>query len=288
MFTGFLALLWAAFLQVPPPQAGGLPSARPRQPIDVTYLDNCGFLVQVGDKKVLFDPRRAATAEPPATRDALRTAFEAMNEGRAPFDGLETVIVTHPHTDHLDAAAMAAFLAARPAARLYSTVETREAIRAAAPSNFDAIGPRIVVVTPGEGGVGRFEANGIRLTVLALLHAGAPRLQLTSLSVVAQFDGARVFFLSDIDPGYEPNRRVIERWAAGGEPIDLLLSPDVDLRPNEWSPRGYEIVAQVIRPARVVATHVSAADADRVEQEVRVHYPGAVVFRSVMERRKFE
>lgn len=67
--------------------------------VDVTYVGNAGFLINIGDKKILID--------------ALFKGFEGdygvplevqnkLTSAQAPFNDVDLILVTHAHGDHID------------------------------------------------------------------------------------------------------------------------------------------------------------------------------------------
>ena len=67
--------------------------------VDVTYVGNAGFLISIGDKKILIDALFKGFdgnyIMPQEVQDKLISAQE-------PFDDVDLVLVTHAHGDHID------------------------------------------------------------------------------------------------------------------------------------------------------------------------------------------
>jgi L-ascorbate metabolism protein UlaG (beta-lactamase superfamily) len=65
----------------------------------ITYVGNAGFLISIGDKKILIDALfkgfEGSYKLPQEVQDKLTLA-------QAPFDDVDLILVTHAHSDHID------------------------------------------------------------------------------------------------------------------------------------------------------------------------------------------
>lgn len=88
--------------------------------LEVTYIANEGYMITMGDTRVLIDalPKSTYYANP---SDAL--AAKVM-DGIPPFDNIDYVLVTHDHPDHFNAGMTSRFLMHHPAAQLIASEET--------------------------------------------------------------------------------------------------------------------------------------------------------------------
>ncbi len=70
-----------------------------KEKVNVTYVGNAGFLLNIGDKKILIDALFKGFdgnyIMPQEVQDKLISA-------QAPFDDVDLVLVTHAHGDHID------------------------------------------------------------------------------------------------------------------------------------------------------------------------------------------
>lgn len=96
-----------------------------QQKAEVTYVGNAGFLINIGDKKILID--------------ALFKGFEGNYElplevqdklakAQAPFDDVDLIIVTHAHGDHIDLDMVRQHLQNNPKAIFASTQQLVDAL----------------------------------------------------------------------------------------------------------------------------------------------------------------
>lgn len=173
----------------------------------IQHLRHSCLLVETGGHRVLVDP---GTFSPAA----------------ADVSGVDLVLITHQHPDHVDPEALPGILAASPEAVVIAEPEAAEAIA------------EIVAAAPGGRAVGRLAAgealdhDGLRVTAHggrhAIIHpdiprvgnvgyvletAGEPRLGITgdSLEPVAAFGGIDVLAVAVVAP-----------WSKMRETIDFL------------------------------------------------------------------
>ena len=263
------------FLQVPAEVV--VPGSKPLPgPLRVTFFGNCGFLVQADGSKVLFDLESPEKASDKAAADE---AYRLLAEAAPPFDGLVTVLISHAHPDHVGIKEMAGCLEKNRKLKLYSTADTWDELKqAGAPASW--LGERVFVVAPGESRSLNKVLDGMEVEFLELLHAGAPDYVFNDLCFVVTFGGVRVFYLSDVDPGFKKNRVILEKWSRENERIDLLFSTDANLYETPWSTAGAATIKKLIRPERVVAMHLDPRAVDQAESKVKENFPAAIVFRT--------
>lgn len=247
--------------------------------VTVAFFGNCGFLVRVGGRKVLFDLEGPEKASDKA---AAVEAYRRLAAAAPPFDDLAVVLISHPHPDHVGIREMAECLEKNRKLKLYSTADTWDELKkAGAPPSW--LEERVFVVAPGAAHVLNQNTAGMEVEFLGMLHAGAPEYVFQDLSFVINLEGVRLFFLSDVDPGFEKNREILDKWSRRNERVDLLFSPDSNLYDSPWSTDGARTIKRFIRPERVVAMHIDPRAVDEAESKVRVNFPAAIVFRTAGE-----
>src|SRR5512140_678587 len=74
--------------------------------LEVTYLANEGFMIAMGNTKVLIDALYNSKHFP-SPSEALAAK---MIDGISPFDNVDYALVTHDHGDHFDGEIMSRFL----------------------------------------------------------------------------------------------------------------------------------------------------------------------------------
>lgn len=69
-----------------------------KERVDVTYVGNAGFLINIGDKKILID---ALFKGFEGQYNLPQHIQEKLTLAQAPFDNVDLILVTHAHGDHI-------------------------------------------------------------------------------------------------------------------------------------------------------------------------------------------
>lgn len=137
-------------------------SIPPPARVEVTFYDLSGFLIQIGDKKILVDslfdmfPRY----DPPPE------AFDLVRAGEPPFDEIDLILVTHDHPDHFSVGAVTNFLQNNPETILVSPYDAARRIEASA----SELANPIYSVNITEGERETIALNGIEVECLFISH----------------------------------------------------------------------------------------------------------------------
>lgn len=164
-----------------------------REPLVLTYVANEGVLVSCGDEKILIDAlfdKPNPEYRPPSPGD-----LDKIMTGKAPFDGVDLVLVTHNHPDHFDAPLAVRYLETFPEAVLLAPADAAAEMRNAA-GDWAKIESRVV---PLDIEIGRQEKrNPKRIPVSALRtkHSG-DRDSPMNLMYLFELPGWRIFHEGD-------------------------------------------------------------------------------------------
>lgn len=166
--------------------------------MEITHLGHAAVLLEVGDRRILFDPG---------------TFSDAWHD----LSGLDAILVTHRHPDHIDPAAFPGLLDANPDAAVYVEPGVLEHYRL--PERCRPIAADVEVAL---GGVTVAAVGGLH----AVIHRDIPRIGNVGLVVTAE--GEPTFFHPgdcltaiprEVDvlavPAYGP-------WAALKETLDFV------------------------------------------------------------------
>jgi L-ascorbate metabolism protein UlaG (beta-lactamase superfamily) len=244
-----------------------LTAGHPAHAPSVTYIANEGVMIAAPGTKVLIDalfgdglPEYGAAS--PATRNALES-------GRAPFDGVDLVLATHIHRDHFDPGAVLRHLAANPRATFVSTAAAVARMRETDSAAVRGLGARIVGVDVSDGErrlVAR--AGGARVFALGMPHGRRPDLPV-NLGFLVEVVGCRFLHIGDTTIGPEE----LGRFGLAQPGIDVALLPDWYL----LTPDLREAVRESVRPRHVVALHLPAEPRAHLAA-LRTEFPDAHTF----------
>ena len=253
-----LVLTLAAFLGSAVSMASSVaPIAAPSAPAQarcyITHVANAGVLFESGSARFLIDaPIREGIAPYGTPSPDVSRQLEAA---AAPFDRIAAILITHWHEDHFSADAIAAHLAANPAAVLISSGEVVARVRKVAPSLPDS---RFRPSTPLPGTSFRIDAAGVPVHVLRIRHN--PTRRPPEQHVGFLIEGCKtVLHTGDADP-----------QADNFTTLKGLPAVDVGLLPF-WYVLGEKsraFVDSAIRPGRVLAIHIPPPDADDVSAKL--------------------
>jgi len=258
--------------------------------IEVTYIANEGFLISAGGHKVLIDAlvRREFLAK--YMTDA-ETVHGDMLESRPPFEGVELVLVTHIHSDHVDAAAALSHLKNNPDALLVGPEQVVESL--AKGPDYAQVKSQVREVTPAPGKTASLTASGIHLKALRLRHFPYMRsdpktgkevdrhANIQNLGFVLDLGGNRVFHAGDsgVDNPAEYGAYRLQR-----DKLDVAFFAGLFLGQTEEKSR----IVNGIGPRRTVLMHLGPRGIQgRITPEEWAGYPGLFVFQKPMQSQRF-
>ena len=227
---------------------------------EATYLGNEGVLVSHGDVKVLFDAFYA---------DSYNTYLlvpediqKALLAGRAPYDDIDALFVSHVHGDHFTAGPTLAFLRAHPEVHLYGPTEAVAALLAAARATgdtdeaVDALRARLTGfdLEPADEPE-RARLGSVAVEVVAVPHSGGDSMAHVRNLVfrVTLSDWPSVMHFGDATTEESDFSRHQAHWDA--QPLDMAFPPYWFFAREE----GRRILDERIRARQVIGIHTPAA-----------------------------
>jgi len=214
-------------------------------PLMLTYVANMGVLVSSGEAKILID---ALFDKPnPEYRGPATETLDKLMKGEPPFDGVDLVLFTHNHPDHLDAGLAVRYMAAFPEPMLLAPADAVDALRLAAAAKWAKIGPRVV---PFDLKVGEKEdkvLKGIPITACRTLHSGERDTPM-NLMYVFEIGGRRVWHEGDTNGKPE----VFQAFGLDKPPIDLAIV-------HYWfplEPNCSRFLQEVLKADHIALTHL--------------------------------
>jgi L-ascorbate metabolism protein UlaG (beta-lactamase superfamily) len=152
--------------------------------VRVTFVNNAGFLITAGDKRILID--------------ALYEGYWAgvlkpIVDSQPPFDGVDLILATHEHSDHFSPELVRGYLLDNPHTMFVSTQSAVAQLLALGSDVRD----RVVPIDLKKGQSTQIDANGIHLEAIYLSH-GIPGL--LNLGFIITIGDVRLFHTGDMDP----------------------------------------------------------------------------------------
>ncbi|HKJ81201.1 MAG TPA: MBL fold metallo-hydrolase, partial [Ignavibacteriaceae bacterium] len=93
--------------------------------VEVTYVGNSGFMITIGDKKILID---ALFKGSKGNYELPQQAQDKLTGAQAPFDDVDLILVTHAHGDHINPDMVKQHLENNPKAFIASTQQLVNAL----------------------------------------------------------------------------------------------------------------------------------------------------------------
>lgn len=261
--------------------------------IEVTYIANSGFLIEMGNKKILIDALfKNGLNYYPAPSSEIR---DKMVKGISPFNSIDLVLTTHFHPDHCDAGMMSDYFKNNPNSIGVVTALAVKGMKFSETDNPKS--PKLLSITPDLYGSIDTTLNGIKLKVLRLRHSGSDGRE-ENVGFLIKVDGFTIFHSGDSDGNLNDGntgKTSLEEYKALGlekENIDVaFLNRGVFW--DSTSP-GIEIVKQCIKAKNIVLYHFSENDKQgelpnvkKAADGLRKELPNIIIFNQPMETKTF-
>lgn len=228
--------------------------------VRVTYVGSSGFLITVGDKKVLIDALFEGFPDGYVLPEDVQNP---LLKAEPPFDNVDLILATHNHADHFTATMVRQHLQNNPKAIFISTTQ--------AASQLADLGNRVIAVDPVTGIPVQVEANGIQIEAIYLNHGFAQNdaNEIFNNGYIVTINDIKIFHTGDINALQD-----IRQYNLAEMTIDFAFISHVFLNSgNAGSILRDDIGADYLFPMHYEYTHL-AFNADAV----KASYPEAIIF----------
>lgn len=242
-----------------------LPWEGPAAPVEITFVDIAGFLIECGGKKILVDAFSMMFPK------EVRTLLE---QAAPPFDGVDLILTTHNHSDHFHPQLVGPHLEQSPDTVFVSTEQAVAQLQKAFPA---LRSDRLRAFEPKEGERLQATVKGVDLEMLNLPH-GVP---LTNLAFVIHIGGRKLLHTGDFVDVTD-----IEAYGLAGEGIDVAFVPHFYLIEEQYlSEDGQSPMLEAIQAQHIVPMHLATTTYGRehILQELATRYPEAILFSQALE-----
>ncbi len=245
---------------LPTPTEDNSPKAK------VTFVGNSGFLITVGDKKILID---ALTDINP------RETTRLLEDAKPPFDNVDLVLTTHNHDDHFSPMQVIQYMYANPDALFISTTQAIKSMEQFSVGSKHAATERTIAMDPRSGQPISKEIKGIRVEAIYMSHGTPPdgneiynNAYIITLNGVTIFQTGDIANLADIIP-----YKLIEKK------IDLAFIQNQILQDDQVK----KLIEQEIAPKYLFPIHYEWSEPPFNADKIRVNYPDAVIFKNSLD-----
>ncbi len=183
LLISVILLLWFCLTGMQAQNTKELPKGNE---IKITYVGNSGFLINIGDKKILIDALfkgfKGQYNLPQKVQDKLTSA-------QAPFDDVDLILVTHAHGDHINPEMVRQHLKNNPKAIFASTQQMVKALNGST--------DRCIGFNPTKEKSESKEINGISIETFLLPHG--PNSKIVNIGFLVSVNGITFFQTGDAD-----------------------------------------------------------------------------------------
>jgi L-ascorbate metabolism protein UlaG (beta-lactamase superfamily) len=231
----------------------------------VTFVGNSGFLITVGDKKVLID---ALFAGFPPGYTLPASVQELLVNAKPPFDNVDLILATHSHADHFDAAMVRQYMQNDPKTIFVSTTQ--------AVSQLADLGDRVIAVDPVAGSPVNVEANGIQVEAIYLNHGSPPNdpNEVFNNGYVVTVNGIEFFHTGDIG-----DLRDVTQYHLADQKIDLAFIQHFFMQDD----RMESVIRNDIGAKYIFPIHYQFTTPEFDANTIKSYYPDAIIFSAELE-----
>ncbi len=242
----------------------------PDPKVEVTYLGNDGIMLAYEDQKVLIDATHANLDGWVKLSSAERNKLQ---NGTAPYDGIDLVLTTHNHTDHLSTTYLNAVLASNPDARAIAPPQARAGITST----------RLEGINPAFGSSQTTTVNGITVEVLHLRHFNQFNFDFSTVQnygYLVTLNNKRFLHLGDVDYS-EAN---LQPFNLASKNIEAVFLPTFN---TLISAANRDVISSKIDPDKVVALHFQTGQISSETARVEQLFSDPALFTQALQKEEF-
>lgn len=229
------------------------------------YLGNEAVLVYQNDKKLLFDP--FFHSDFGIYQRVPEKVRQDIKQGKAPFDGIDIVLVSHAHGDHFAADDMLVYLLAQTEVIL---IAPQQAVtQLAEQAGYEQVAARVIGVSLARGDdFWRQTVKGLDVEGVRIPHAGWPgRADVENLVFRVSFGANNsVLHMGDADPLVDHYLPYRQHWQAN--PTQLGFPP-------YWfyqSMQGRDILDEYMNIQKTIGIHVPVTAPGWLQRQQRDYF----------------
>ena len=234
---------------------------------EVTYVGNAGFLIKIGDKKILIDALFKGFEGDYILPEHIQ---EKLSLAQAPFNDVDLVLVTHAHGDHISANMVQQHMKNNPNAIFASTKQTVDALNAR--DTIDNFHDRRIGFNPSKEKSDKQDIKGISIEAFYLPHG--PDSRIINNGFLVTVNGVSFFHTGDVD--YDQfTYEEFQSFKLPEKKIDLAFIQHFYLTSDSIS---QEFVTKGIGGKYILPIHYHFTTPSFDAAIVKGNYPDAILF----------
>jgi len=239
---------------------------------EVTYIGNAGFLINIGDKKILID---ALFRGFEGSYELPEEVQEKLTLAQAPFDDVDLILVTHAHGDHIDPAMVIQHMQNNPDAIFASTKQLVDALNAA--DTLDVFKERSIAFDPIKGESEIKDISDISIETFYFPHG--PDARIINIGFLISVNGLTVFQTGDAD---------FDQFTFNEFRLFNLPERDIDLAfIQHYYLNGYSVSTKFVKEAIganfIFPIHYHFTTPAFDSEIIRENYPDAIIFENELD-----
>jgi L-ascorbate metabolism protein UlaG (beta-lactamase superfamily) len=165
--------------------------------ISVTYIANCGFLIEIDGQKIIVDGLFKLGHNRYPTPDT--TVQKLLVSNQYPFNNINLILISHTHEDHFDNEMVMNCMLNNPAAILLCPQQVVDLL-SENETVYKEIKTRIIACTPDTYTSHLIHINDIEIYACRLPHVGEKYKNVQNIAFLISVKGKSVFHTGDTDP----------------------------------------------------------------------------------------
>jgi len=162
--------------------------------ISITYIANAGFLVEMNDKKIVFDGFFKESFGKYDCPDS-NLIFQ-MKNNLPPFNNIDYIYVSHYHGDHVDALLLIEYLMNNQHTRLFCPEQVNQILKEDT-FKYQLIKERIVKMTPDINSYEKIEYDDITVSACRLWHGKKENNSTENIGFIIEYKNKSIFHSGD-------------------------------------------------------------------------------------------
>jgi L-ascorbate metabolism protein UlaG (beta-lactamase superfamily) len=202
--------------------------------VSVTFIFNAGFLITVGDQRVLIDAIYEGYPE---------GTLKPILDLQSPFDGVDLILATHEHRDHFDPKLVLRYLQNNPETVFASNPNAVNAILTLDSS----MEPRLTAIELKTGESEQLALADINIEGLYLSHG---EIGIINIGYIITLGEVTFFHMGDMDPR-EVSVSDLQAYGLPGKQIDIAFVQEFLLVNEEF----HAHILEGIQPSYPIPMH---------------------------------
>jgi L-ascorbate metabolism protein UlaG (beta-lactamase superfamily) len=162
--------------------------------ISIRYIANAGFLVEMNDKKIVFDGFFKESFGKYDCPDS-NMIFQ-MKNNLPPFTNIDYIFVSHYHGDHVDALLLTEYLMNNQLTRLFCPSQVNQILKEDS-LKYHLIKEQIVMMTPDTNSYKKIEYDDIKVTACRLWHGKKENNNTENIGFIIEYKNKSIFHSGD-------------------------------------------------------------------------------------------